>query len=229
MRITLTQRFRSGFVPTAAVIAALGVAACGGEPPDRAAAIAERAAEAARAEEASSSAAPAGRSDDGTLLLRGLPDTCPLLTAGEASEILGAAASTPEGAANEGRAGSLCRYVADREHRLGFELFMLPLAVWDPDTGTLQELAALSERTRSSLPEARVWPEGPGLGGYYAEEGDVTTAWIVTPYGFTPGMGDEASSQVYLRIFVYASSSADARRAALRSAAERILPRIAAG
>lgn len=229
MRIGFARRTHNVFVPAAAALACLSVAACSGEPPDRAAAIAERAAEAARAEEAGREAGPEGQSDAGAPLLPSLPDSCPLLTAEEASEILGAPTSTPEGAANEGRAGSLCRYVADREHRLGFEIFMLPLAVWDPDTGSLEELAALGERTRSSQPEARVWADGPGLGGYYAEEEEATTAWIVTSYGFTPGMGDEASSQVYLRIFIAAPSSADVRLAALRSVAERILPRIAEG
>lgn len=229
VRRTLAQWFRSVFVPTAAAIVALGYAACGGEPPERAAAIAERAAEAASAEEPGSSAARAGLSDAGTPLLRGLPDSCPLLTAVEASEILGAETSTPEGAGNEGRAGSLCRYVADSDHRMGFELFMLPLAVWHPDTGSLEELAALTDRTRSSMPEARIWEDGPGLGGYYAEEEDATTAWLVTPYGFTPGMGNEATSQVYLRVFVYASTSADARLDALSFAAERIIPRIGEG
>lgn len=162
-------------------------------------------------------------SDD---LLRGLPDSCALLTAEEASEILGAEARTPAGVPNEGRSGSLCRYMADRENTLGFELYMLPLAVWDPGTGSLAELAALSERTRSTGPEVTVWEDGPGLGGYYAEQESATTAWIVTPYGFTPGMSDRASSQVYLRVYVTSPRSAEARLDALWAAAERILPRM---
>lgn len=183
---------------------------------------------AARYAEATSGGTEAAEAipEGGGDLLRELPDSCTLLTAGEASEILGAEARTPEGTQNEGLSGSLCRYVADRENRLGFELYMLPLAVWDPGTGSLAELAALSERTRSTGPEVTVWEDGPGLGGYYAERESATTAWIVTPYGFTPGMGDEASSQVYLRVYVTSPRSAEARLDALWAAAERILPRM---
>lgn len=187
--------------------------------------MAERAAGSAEATSARSEAGeavPEGTDD----LLRGLPDSCTLLTDEEASEILGAEARTPEGTQNEGLSGSLCRYVADRENRLGFELYILPLTVWDPGTGSLAELAALSERTRSTGPAVTTWEDGPGLGGYYAEQESATTAWIVTPYGFTPGMGDEASSQVYLRVYVTSPRSAEARLDALWAAAERILPRM---
>lgn len=224
------EREAMGWLLTAAVVW-LGAGACGGgDAGSDGEGTAGGAVEVAAATSEEAEGRSAGSSSGGEAeLLSGLPDTCPLLGAEEASELLGAPAATPEGVPNEGRAGSLCRYLADREHRLGFELFMLPLAVWDPATGSLEELAALSEQTRSSGPESRVWEDGPGLGGYYAEEETATTAWIVTPYGFTPGMGDEASSQVYLRVYIEVPRSAEARLAGLRTAAESIIPRMNGG
>lgn len=171
----------------------------------------------------------ADEGDAGSELLERLPDLCPLLPAEEASEILGAEAETPEGVPDEGRAGSLCRYIADRENRLGFELFMLPHDVWDPEAGTVEELVAVTERSRSSGPALTVWEDAPGLGGYYAEEEGATTAWIVTPYGWTAGMSDEADSQVYLRAYVRSPASASERLAALADLGGRILPRLQGG
>jgi hypothetical protein len=109
---------------------------------------------------------------------------------------------------------------------MGFELFMLPHSVWDPATGTVEDLVALSQQTHSSGPTLRVWDDAPAPGGYYAEEEGATTVWIVTPYGWTPGLSDEASSRVYLRAYVHSSFAPPARLALLADLGGRIVPRL---
>lgn len=208
---------------TAATLLWLGASGCGGNDDESAAG---RSADAPDQPPEAQETPATPTTDGGSRLLERLPDMCALLTAEEASELLGSAAQTPDGAPDEGRSGSLCRYIADRENRLGFELFMLPHTVWNPATGTVEDLVALSQQTRSSGPMLRVWADAPALGGYYAQEEGATTAWIVTPYGWTPGLSDEASSQVYLRAYVHSPFPPSARLALLADLGERIVPRL---
>lgn len=161
-------------------------------------------------------------------LLERLPATCPLLPAAEASEILGQTAEVP-GPNFEGQGGGLCLYRASRDRQIRLMLVQVSHDVWDPETGALEELAERMNWNRSEVPETRVWEEAPGLGGYYAEEGQTTRAWIVTPYGWTHGMAGRATAQVVLGASIEAPLPPSERLAALREIGERAIPRMKGG
>lgn len=160
------------------------------------------------------------------LHLERLPDTCPLLTAEEAGQILGEPARVADSA--PGLAGGLCRYIASHGNELGFGLMRFPFERFDPRTDPIEKLVSAVRQTQTAGPELHVWQDAPALGGYHGEEEGRTTASVVTPYYTSAMMSDRPVAQVLVQIYMRSPESGTERMRGVREVAEKVLSRMGA-